>query len=144
MGHFPVEKQAIKSLSAVSPILEMSIKISVFRFFQFCVFECFLSTSLQNCWKRIFLYFFYRLAFLLTFSAMRKSKKYGLPNIRQTNEKAVKVVKAVRNKWKIIAHSMIFQIYDLLPPLVAKASTVRYGAGKAEARNLKVENRLPT
>ena len=38
---------------------------------------------------------------------------------------------------------MIFQIYDLLPPLVAKASTVRYGAGKAEARNLNVENRLP-
>ena len=39
---------------------------------------------------------------------------------------------------------MIFQIYDLLPPLVAKASTVRYGAGKAGARNLKVENCLPT
>jgi hypothetical protein len=38
---------------------------------------------------------------------------------------------------------MIFQIYDLLPPLVAKASTARYGAGKAEARNLKVENGLP-
>ncbi|MBR5609618.1 MAG: hypothetical protein IKW63_05130 [Elusimicrobiaceae bacterium] len=38
---------------------------------------------------------------------------------------------------------MIFQIYDLLPPLVAKASTARYGAGKVEARNLKVENRLP-
>ena len=44
---------------------------------------------------------------------------------------------------KPIASSMIFQIYDLLPPLVAKASTARYGAGKAEARNLKVENRLP-
>ena len=38
---------------------------------------------------------------------------------------------------------MIFQIYDLLPPLVAKASTVRYGAGKAEARNLNMENGLP-
>ena len=38
---------------------------------------------------------------------------------------------------------MIFQIYDLLPPLVNKASTDRYGAGKAESRNLKVENRLP-
>ena len=38
---------------------------------------------------------------------------------------------------------MIFQIYDLLPPLVAKASTVRYGAGKAEARNLNMENCLP-
>ena len=39
---------------------------------------------------------------------------------------------------------MIFQIYDLLPPLVAKASTVRYGAGKAEARNLNMKNSLPT
>jgi len=38
---------------------------------------------------------------------------------------------------------MIFQIYDLLFPLVAKASTVRYGAGKAEARNLNMENCLP-
>jgi len=38
---------------------------------------------------------------------------------------------------------MIFQIYDLLPSLVAKASTARYGAGKAEEINLKVENRLP-
>ena len=44
---------------------------------------------------------------------------------------------------KPIASSMIFQIYDLLPPLVAKTSTARYGAGKAEARNLKVKNGLP-
>ena len=36
-----------------------------------------------------------------------------------------------------------FQIYDLLPPLVAKASTVRYGAGKAEPRNLNMKNCLP-
>ena len=39
---------------------------------------------------------------------------------------------------------MIFQIYDLLVPLVAKASTDRYGEGKAESRNLNMENRLPT
>ncbi|MBR3899069.1 MAG: hypothetical protein IKJ44_02220 [Elusimicrobiaceae bacterium] len=39
---------------------------------------------------------------------------------------------------------MIFQIYDLLAPLVAKASTDRYGEGKAESRNLNMENRLPT
>ena len=38
---------------------------------------------------------------------------------------------------------MIFQIYDLLAPLVANASTDRYGEGKAESRNLKMENRLP-
>ncbi len=38
---------------------------------------------------------------------------------------------------------MIFQIYDLSAPLVAKASTVRYSAGKAEPRNLNMENRLP-
>ncbi|MBR3898796.1 MAG: hypothetical protein IKJ44_00810 [Elusimicrobiaceae bacterium] len=38
---------------------------------------------------------------------------------------------------------MIFQIYDLLAPLVAKASTDRYGEGKAESRNLNMENRLP-
>ena len=39
---------------------------------------------------------------------------------------------------------MIFQIYDLLAPLVAKASTDdRYGAGKAESRNLNMENCLP-
>ena len=45
---------------------------------------------------------------------------------------------------KPIASSMIFQIYDLLSPLVAKASTARYGAGKAEERNSNVENGLPT
>ena len=39
---------------------------------------------------------------------------------------------------------MIFQIYDLLAPLVAKASTDRYGEGKAETRNVNVENCLPT
>ncbi len=39
---------------------------------------------------------------------------------------------------------MIFQIYDLLAPLVAKASTVRYGAGKAGARNLNMRNCLHT
>ena len=39
---------------------------------------------------------------------------------------------------------MIFQIYDLLAPLVAKASTDRYGAGKAEPTNLNMENGLPT
>ncbi|WP_458402145.1 hypothetical protein [Candidatus Avelusimicrobium sp.] len=39
---------------------------------------------------------------------------------------------------------MIFQIYDLLAPLVAKASTDRYGEGKAESRNLNMENGLPT
>ena len=39
---------------------------------------------------------------------------------------------------------MIFQIYDLLAPLVAKASTAKYGAGKAELRNLNMENCLPT
>ena len=39
---------------------------------------------------------------------------------------------------------MIFQIYDFLAPLVAKASTDRYGEGKAESRNLNMENRLPT
>ena len=38
---------------------------------------------------------------------------------------------------------MIFQIYDLLAPLVAKTSTDRYGEGKAESRNLNMENRLP-
>ena len=38
---------------------------------------------------------------------------------------------------------MIFQIYDLLAPLVAKAST-GYGEGKAESRNLNMENGLPT
>ena len=38
---------------------------------------------------------------------------------------------------------MIFQIYVLLAPLVAKASTDRYGAGKAESRNLNMENGLP-
>ena len=38
---------------------------------------------------------------------------------------------------------MIFQIYVLLAPLVAKASTARYGAGKAESRNLNMENGLP-
>ena len=38
---------------------------------------------------------------------------------------------------------MIFQIYDLLVLLVAKASTVSYSAGKAEPRNLNMENRLP-
>ena len=38
---------------------------------------------------------------------------------------------------------MIFQIYVLLAPLVAKASTARYGAGKAESRNLNMENSLP-
>ncbi|WP_458401239.1 hypothetical protein [Candidatus Avelusimicrobium sp.] len=38
---------------------------------------------------------------------------------------------------------MIFQIYDLLAPLVAKASTARYGAGKAEPRSLNMKNRLP-
>ena len=38
---------------------------------------------------------------------------------------------------------MIFQIYDLLAPLVAKASTDRCGEGKAESRNLNMENRLP-
>ncbi len=38
---------------------------------------------------------------------------------------------------------MIFQIYDLLAPLVAKASTVRYGEGKAESRNLNMKNGLP-
>ena len=39
---------------------------------------------------------------------------------------------------------MIFQIYDLLTPLVAKASTARYGAGKAETRNVNMKNCLPT
>ena len=39
---------------------------------------------------------------------------------------------------------MIFQIYDLLAPPVAKASTVRYGAGKAESRNLNMRNCLHT
>ena len=38
---------------------------------------------------------------------------------------------------------MIFQIYDLLDLPVAKASTARYGAGKAEPRNVNMENRLP-
>ena len=38
---------------------------------------------------------------------------------------------------------MIFQIYDLLAPLVAKTSTDRYGEGKAEPRNLNMENCLP-
>ena len=38
---------------------------------------------------------------------------------------------------------MIFQIYDLLAPLVAKARTARYGEGKAESRNLNMKNRLP-
>ena len=38
---------------------------------------------------------------------------------------------------------MIFQIYDLLVLLVAKTSTVSYSAGKAEPRNLNMENRLP-
>ena len=38
---------------------------------------------------------------------------------------------------------MIFQIYDLSAPLVAKASTVRYSAGKAKQRNPNMENRLP-
>ena len=38
---------------------------------------------------------------------------------------------------------MIFQIYDLLAPLVAKASTDRYGEGKAEPRNLNMRNCLP-
>ncbi|MBR3603234.1 MAG: hypothetical protein IKL48_00860 [Elusimicrobiaceae bacterium] len=37
---------------------------------------------------------------------------------------------------------MIFQIYHLLAPLVAKASTDRYGEGKAESRNLNMENCL--
>lgn len=36
-----------------------------------------------------------------------------------------------------------FQIYDLLPPLAAKASTARYSAGKAGARNLNMKNCLP-
>ena len=75
---------------------------------------------------------------MLTFSAMRKSKKYGLPTQRYAPEKPFLITE------KPIGSSMIFQIYDLLPPLVAKASTARYGAGKAEARNLNVENRLPT
>ena len=39
---------------------------------------------------------------------------------------------------------MIFQFYDLLDLLVAKASTARYGAGKAESRNLNMENGFPT
>ena len=45
---------------------------------------------------------------------------------------------------KTNVHSMIFQIYDLLAPLVAKASSASYGAGKAESRNLNMENGLPT
>ena len=39
---------------------------------------------------------------------------------------------------------MIFQIYDLLAPLVAKASTDSCGEGKAKSRNLNMENGLPT
>ena len=38
---------------------------------------------------------------------------------------------------------MIFQIYDLLAPLVAKTSSDNYGAGKVETRNLNMENGLP-
>ena len=37
---------------------------------------------------------------------------------------------------------VIFQIYDLLTPLVAKASTARYGAGKAETRNVNMKNNV--
>ncbi len=43
-----------------------------------------------------------------------------------------------------MALSIIFQIYDLLASLIDKASTDRYGEGKAEARNLNMENSLPT
>ena len=40
--------------------------------------------------KRIFLYFFYRLAFLLPFGQCQKVRRNGLPIQKQANEEAVR------------------------------------------------------